>query len=94
MDQYEESGLEVIENSPEEITDLVIEMDERLNGTWKTPDFDEELQNHFWSLFKNSTIPATPRGALSADVILSRAGASFLRQDRELSESIETPLIR
>ena len=88
MDLYEENGIEVVENSPEEITDLVIEMDERLNGTWETPVEDEELQNHFWSLYKNSDIQASPRGALSAEVMFSRAGASFLRQNRDLAKVI------
>ena len=37
-------NLELIENTPEEIKAVTIEMDERLNGTWKTTEEDEELQ--------------------------------------------------
>ena len=32
------------ENSPEEIKDFVVEMDERLNGTWKETEQDLLLQ--------------------------------------------------
>ena len=35
------------ENSPEEIKDLVVEMDERLNGTWKEKEQDLLLQKKF-----------------------------------------------
>ena len=44
-------NLELIENTPEEIRDVSIEMDKRLAGTWETTDADEELQDKFWSLF-------------------------------------------
>ena len=35
------------ENSPEEIKDFVVEMDERLNGTWKETEQDLLLQKKF-----------------------------------------------
>ena len=72
--EYEQLGIELIENTPEEITALVIEMDQRIEGTWQTTEEDEELQRRFWALFK-------PRGLNG--VILSRIGAEFLRQNRE-----------
>ena len=50
-------------------------MDERLKGTWQTTEEDEELQQRFWSLFKPSELN---------QVFLSRIGAEFLRQNREL----------
>ncbi len=76
-EQYERHGIEVIENTPEEITALAVEMDERLRGTWQTTPEDEELQRRFWSLFT----PSTLRG-----VIRGRIGAEFLRQHRGLLE--------
>ena len=76
-DQFEELGLEVIENSPEEITALAIEMDERLNGAWQPVEGDEELQRRFWSLYEGSELHGK---------ILSRIGAEFLRQNRALLE--------
>ena len=72
---YEEAGIEVIENSPEEITDLAAEMDERLKGTWQGIEEDEELQARFWALFKVRR---------NHGPIVSRIGSEFLRQHREL----------
>lgn len=76
-EQYERYDIEVIENAPEEITDVVLEMDERLKGTWKMTEEDEELQQRFWSLFSPSELNQGFR---------SRIGAEFLRQNRELLE--------
>ena len=74
-EQYEQLGIEVIENTPEEITALAVEMDERLKGTWQTTEEDEELQRRFRSLFKSSELHG---------VFLSRIGSEFLRQNQEL----------
>lgn len=74
-EQYEQIGVEVVENTPEEITAVVVEMDERLKGTWQTTEEDEELQQRFWSPFKPSELNG---------IFLSRIGAEFLRQNREL----------
>lgn len=74
-EQYEQLGIEVIENEPEEITALVVEMDERLNGTWETTEEDQDLQSEFWSLFNSSELHGR---------IVSRIGAEFLRQNCHL----------
>lgn len=74
-EQYEQRGIKLVENTPEEITALAVEMDERLKGTWQTTEEDEELQRSFWSLFKPSELHGT---------IVSRIGAGFLRQNQEL----------
>ena len=73
--QYEESGIKVIENTPEEITALAVEMDLRLRDKWEMSKSDEELQQRFWGLFKASGINR---------IFRSRIGAEFLRQNREL----------
>lgn len=74
-EQYEVRGIEVMENTSEEITAVAVEMDERLNGTWKTTEEDEELQQRFRSLFN----PSHRYGGRQA-----RIGAEFLRQHRDL----------
>ena len=76
-EQYEEAGIEPVENTAEEITALAVEMDERLKGTWQTSEEDEELQKRFWSLFK-------PSVEGMHGLIESRIGAEFLRRNREL----------
>ena len=70
-------GIEVIENTPEEILAVAVEMDERLKGIWRTTEEDEELQRRFWSLSKPSELNR---------VFVARIGAEFLRQNRELLE--------
>ena len=67
-------NLELIENTPEEIRAVTIEMDERLNGTWQTTPDDEELQKRFWALFG-------PDKLKSPDL---RIGAEYLRDNQEL----------
>ena len=75
--EYERAGIEPVENTPEEITALAVEMDERLEGTWQPDQEDEELQQRFWALFPASETNQTFR---------LRIGAAFLRQHRRLLE--------
>ena len=72
---FEQQGIELIENTSEEIRDVVIEMDERLNGTWETTEQDEEFQRQFWSLFKPNE---------KNTVFRCRTGTKFLRQNKDL----------
>ena len=67
-------NLELIENTPKEIRDVTIEMDERLNGTWVTTEEDEELQKRFWSLFGPDKLKS----------LNLRIGTEYLRQNKEL----------
>jgi putative glycosyltransferase (TIGR04372 family) len=50
--QFQQAGLEVIENSGEEILALTEEMNRRIDGTWQVENSDEELQNRFRAIFK------------------------------------------
>ena len=50
--EYDQAGIELVDNTPEEITAVVMEMEERINGTWQSTEEDEELQLRFWSAFK------------------------------------------
>ena len=67
-------NLELIENTPEEIKAVTIEMDDRLNASWQTTEEDEELQQRFWALFG-------PDKLRSPDL---RIGAEFLRKNKDL----------
>lgn len=75
---FEQCGVEVIENSAEEIFDASVEMDERLKGTWQTTGEDEELQGRFWKIVADVGLLAGPP--------VSRIGSRFLRQNRNLLE--------
>ena len=74
-EQYNELGLDVIENTPKEIKDAVSEMEARLDNLWLENKEDEKLQKRFWELF--------PRSELHGK-IRSRIGAAFLRQNIDL----------
>jgi putative glycosyltransferase (TIGR04372 family) len=73
--QYEDLGIELVDNSPEEIQALAMEMHQRLSGAWQTSTEDEELQQRFKFLFLTSDRHGEIR---------SRMGADFLRQNQEL----------
>ena len=75
FESFEQQGIELIENTPEEIRDVVTEMDERLNGTWETTEEDEELQRRFWSLFEPNEFNS---------VFRCRTGTKYLHQNKEL----------
>ena len=69
---YTQAGIDVVENSSEEILDLVVEMNERIDGTWVDDDDDHDLQLLYRSMFpKNHPIVGHP----------SRIGARFLRKN-------------
>ena len=69
------------ENSPEEIKDLVIEMDERLNGRWKDTKEDLLLQKRFWSIFEDRIKRLNLKKPLHGK-INARFGAKFLRENQ------------
>ena len=74
--EFDKLGIELIENTPEEIRDVVIEMDERLKGTWETTEQDKELQRQFWSLFKLKPV--------DNPVFRCRTGTKYLQQNKDL----------
>jgi putative glycosyltransferase (TIGR04372 family) len=68
-------GVDVIENTPEEIYAVAVEMEERLKGTWQTTEQDEELQQRVWSLLEIRE---------PNEELRPRIGAEFLRLNQEL----------
>jgi len=76
-EEYLRYGIELKENTPDEIREVMIEMDERLTGSWQPGEEDEKLQERFWSLI--------PKSELNG-VIKGRIGAHFLRSNRYLLE--------
>jgi len=73
--QYKKYGLEIVNNTPEEILDVIIEKEERISGRWRTNDEYEDLQRRFWELFKPDEFN---------QVFRSRVGSKFLLQNRGL----------
>ena len=48
-EEYRKKGVELEENTPEEIKDFVIEMEERVSGKWRETQEDLILQEKFWT---------------------------------------------
>ena len=71
-----EGDIEIIKNTAEEISEVVLEMDDRLNGTWIEMEEDVELQTRFNKL----------RGAIPRHRFHDRTkiGAAFLRRYQHL----------
>ncbi len=74
-DKIENLGIETIQNTPEEVCDVVDEMEKRLDGSWQDNAEDDELQRRFWSHFESSEFHG---------VFRSRIGAKFLRDNKDL----------
>ncbi|MBT7950893.1 MAG: TIGR04372 family glycosyltransferase, partial [Gammaproteobacteria bacterium] len=53
---YETKGVDLNENTPEEIRDVAIEMAERLADTWQAHPDDEALQQRFWEIFPTDAV--------------------------------------
>jgi putative glycosyltransferase (TIGR04372 family) len=80
--EYENSNIDLIENTPEEIREVAAEMDDRLKGTWLPHEEDAELQERFWKIYQVGTDIVNGRPLHGA--LLARFGASFLRANCEL----------
>ena len=71
---FYDMGVELIESTPEEVTAAVLEMEERLNGTWETTKEDEELQRWFWEMFPESEWHGEIRSRIGADFLQKHKG--------------------
>ena len=83
--EYQTNGIRLVENTPEEIRDLALEMAERLEGSWRPQEEDEVLQKRFWEIFPK-TAPGVDRGRPWHGEIRARFGAAFLRANRSWLE--------
>ncbi len=77
---YDEFDIELLENSPEEIRDVVIEMLERLDKQYFYHDEDEELQNRFKSLLTSYNPARHSHG---------RVGMAYLKKYTHLLEPLQ-----
>ena len=71
-----DGDIELIKNTAEEITEVVLEMNQRIDGTWIETDEDIELQERFRELRK-----VVPQWQVQQSV---RIGAAFLRRYKHL----------
>ena len=73
--EYDRLGLEVIDNTANEISDFLVEVIERMNGTWIPQDEDHYLKERFQRIF-----PPPPSDSHGSAFI----GARFLRENEGL----------
>lgn len=81
--EYAKAGIEILDNTPEEVMALAMEMEERIDGSWHIEKEDEELQRRFWSFFRTRS---HCRFEYRGEIPGVRIGAEFLRQNRNLLE--------
>lgn len=73
------AGFELRDNSSEEIKDLVLEANARLDGTWVSDPNDELLQSKFWERYERAV---GDDGMWIHGESQARFGAKFLRDNR------------
>ena len=81
-EEYKLNDVILEENSPEEIRDFVIEVDERLSGRWIDTKEDLLLQKRFWSIFEDSIKRLNLKKPIHEKIKL-RYGAKFLRENQD-----------
>lgn len=79
---YLTNGIRLIENTPEEIRDAVVEMADRLGGTWQPGPNDDALQRRFWEIYPADAHDVYQDRPLHGE-IRCRFGARFLRANGE-----------
>ncbi len=79
-EDFTSRGIKLLENTPEEIRDVIVEMVERLNGTWQSNEVDEDLQKRFWEIFPVDA--KAHNGNPWHGEIRSRFGTIFLRNNQ------------
>ena len=76
-EDYYKNGVSLIENTPEEIRDLVIEFIDKNNNSWTEDVNDQKLHEIFWKKFPIDKLDS--KGVPLHGEIKSRFGTSFLR---------------
>lgn len=81
-DPYESRGVQLVDNTPEEILNVTLEMVERLEGSWKELQEDRRLQERFRSLFPVNALELE-FGIPLHGKIRAKFGTDFLRKNHE-----------
>ena len=79
-DQYDNEKILVVDLTPKDIKQAVLEIEARLNGTWKDSEEDQRLQDRFWKIFKSHQDFHKNHGEIHPE---ARIGADFLRNNPE-----------
>lgn len=77
---FDEQGIQLIENTPEEIRDVAVEVCERLKGIWQVHEGDDEMQACFREVFLTEGSSRYKARSLHGE-IRSRIGTAFVRNN-------------
>jgi putative glycosyltransferase (TIGR04372 family) len=77
--EFKNANIQLVENSPDEIRDAVIEMALRLDESWITDQGDDALQHGFLDIFLANTLDSN--GKRLHGKIIARYSASYLRNN-------------
>ena len=67
--QYKNKGIELIDSTPEEISEVVVEMDDRINGRWESTVEEEQLQLEFWKYFDSNQVQLAPQALIGREIL-------------------------
>lgn len=79
--EFKDRRVKLLENTPEEILDVVIEMSDRLRGTWIPSEGDEDRQRRFWELYRLGNKHMVAYGQPMHGEFRARFGADYLRKN-------------
>ena len=79
---YKKKDIELIENSPEEIKDFVIEMADRVENKWTDGANEKKIQNDFWENYKIKLLNKGNKNHLHGK-LLAKFSISFLKRNPE-----------
>ena len=85
-DEFNQRNIKLIDNSPQDILQAVIEMDEKIELKWINDQSDLNLQSKFWEIFKNNKVLLEyqkNRGFLHGE-IKSKISSNFLKKNKYL----------
>jgi putative glycosyltransferase (TIGR04372 family) len=74
--EYNDLGIEIVDNTPDEILEAVFEFDAWKRGVWNCNSEDIELQKEFWQIMKEWNMYSNYHGKIQA-----RVSNSFLRKN-------------
>lgn len=77
---YKAKGVTLVENTPQEIRNVVIESAERIAGTWKEHPADNSVQRSFWEIYLAYVVKDSAGKPLHGE-IRGRFGAAYLRDN-------------
>jgi len=77
-EEYANAGIDLIDNSPDDITKTVLELELKITGDWESQTQDEVLQGRFWEILQTWKMFSKLHGKIP-----SKMSDTFLRENHE-----------